>query len=171
MRPHTFRNEDIHSVLRTMRATRSRAWRMIGVTLVLVIAGCQPAPERPSTPAVAGPSATIAQPTAALKPADSDTPAAGICADSQYDPVSIVLGSGPDGMPLGGRCIVVNSTQRILLINQTGSQVSFQFAGFNIDLPTGGEMLLDKPAGDYLATGVHHLLMAPEVWVKAGAHP
>ncbi|HZD56830.1 MAG TPA: hypothetical protein VE136_08920 [Anaerolineales bacterium] len=154
-----------------MRATRSKAWRIIGVILVLVMAGCQPAPERPSTPAVAQPSATVAQLAATLKPADSDTPAAGICADSQYDPVSIVLGSGPDGMPLGGRCIAVNTTQRILLINQTGSQVNFQFAGFNIDLPVGGELLLDKPAGDYLATGVHHLAMGPEVWVQANPPP
>jgi hypothetical protein len=171
MRPHTFPNEYIHSVFHTMKTTRSKVWPMFCITLLLVAAGCRPARDRPLTPAMAQPSATIAQPAAALKPADSDTPAAGICADSQYDPVSIVLGSGPDGMPLGGRCIVVNTTQRILLINQTGSQVSFQFAGLNIDLPAGGEMLLDKPAGNYLATGVHHLLMAPEVWVKAGAHP
>jgi hypothetical protein len=164
-------NENTQPIFRSIRRTRSRTWHMIGVTLVLIAAGCRPAAERPSTPAVVQPSATVAQPAATLKPADSDTPAAGICADSQYDPVSIVLGSGPDGMPLGGRCIVVNTSQRILLINQAGSQVNFQFAGFNVDLPAGGEMLLDKPAGDYLATGVHHLPMGPEVWVKASDHP
>src|SRR3972149_4045455 len=37
-----------------------------------------------------------------LKPPDSDTPAAGICGEAQGDPVSIVLGIGPDGIPLAG---------------------------------------------------------------------
>jgi hypothetical protein len=164
-----FQNEAIKSLFRAVKALRHRACCMLLLPFVLIAAGCQPAIESRPTPTVQPESAATAEPAAALKPADSDTPAAGICGDAQYDPVSIPLGSGPDGLPLAGRCIVVKTTQRIQLINQTGSQVNFQFAGFNIDLPAGGEMLLDKPAGDYLALGVHLLPMGPEVWVRAGA--
>lgn len=166
-----FRNEAIKSFFHAMKQTRNRAWRMALLFLVLIAAGCRPAADNRATPPAESEIAATAEPAATLKPADSDTPAAGICGEAPYDPVSILLGSGPDGLPLAGRCIVVNTTQRIRLINQTGSQVNMQFAGFNIDLPAGGEMLLDKPIGDYLALGVHLLPMGPEVWVKASAHP
>ncbi|NOH02698.1 MAG: hypothetical protein HND47_12430 [Chloroflexi bacterium] len=101
-----------------------------------------------------------------LKPPDSDTPAAGICGDDQGDPVVITLGIAPDGLPKAGRCIAVNPAQRIKFINQSDGPLNTAFAEFHVDLPVGGEMLLDKPVGDYLALGVHHLPFGPELWVK-----
>lgn len=166
-----FQNELMKCSPYVRKVVETRTWNIALLLFLLIAAGCRPVPKNPPTPSVQSETAATAEPAATLKPADSDTPAAGICADTQYDPVSIPLGSGPDGLPLAGRCIVVNTTQRIQLINQTESQVNFQFAGFDIDLPTGGEVLLDKPAGDYLALGVHLLPMGPEVWVKASDHP
>lgn len=101
-----------------------------------------------------------------LKPADSDTPAAGICGEPQDDPVSIVLGLGPDGLPKAGRCIVVNPAQRIKLINQSDGPFNIKFAEYMINLPLGNELILDQPVGGYLALGVHILPMGPELWVK-----
>jgi len=101
-----------------------------------------------------------------LKPPDSDTPAAGICGEAQGDPVSIVLGIGPDGIPLAGRCIKITPAQRLKLINQSNGPINVKFAEYYINLPVGGEMLLDKPVGQYLALGVHFLSMGPELWVK-----
>ncbi len=102
----------------------------------------------------------------ALKPPDSEFPAAGICGDAQGDPVNIVLGVAADGLPKAGRCIAINPTLRIKLINQSDGPLNTEFAEFNIDLSVGGEVLLDKPVGDYLALGVHHLPFGPELWVK-----
>ena len=101
-----------------------------------------------------------------LKPPDSDTPAAGICNETQGDPVAVVLGVGPDGLPKAGRCLILNPAQRIKLINQTGALYGVAFAEFGINLPIGDETLLDKSVGKYLALGVHFLPMGPELWVK-----
>ncbi len=101
-----------------------------------------------------------------LKPPDSDTPAAGICNETQGDLVSIVLGIGPDGLPKAGRCLILNPTQRIKLINQTDGLYAVAFAEYGINLPLGDEALFEKPVGEYLALGVHLLPMGPELWVK-----
>ncbi|HSF81543.1 MAG TPA: hypothetical protein VLA49_09935 [Anaerolineales bacterium] len=101
-----------------------------------------------------------------LKPAEGDTPAAGICLEPQGGQVAIVLGTDLSGMPLAGRCVTLNPMQRISLINQSGGPFAIQFANFYIDLPPGNEVLLDKPVGEYLAPGVHFLQMGPELWVK-----
>ena len=65
--------------------------------------------------------------SAGLKPADSDTPAAGICGEPQENPVSILLGKDPSGLPLAGRCIAINTTQRIKLINQSSGPIGIKF--------------------------------------------
>jgi len=102
-----------------------------------------------------------------LKPSNGDTPAAGICGDAQGDPVNIILGIDASGLPLAGRCIAVNPTQRINLINQTNEPFNIKFAEYIINLPIGDNILLDKPVGEYLAFGIHYLPMGPELWVKA----
>lgn len=108
---------------------------------------------------------------AGVKPSGSEFPAAGVCGDAQGDPVNIVLGITPDGLPKAGRCIAINPAQRIRLINQSDGLFDIIFAENQISLPVGGEVLLDKPVGEYLALGVHHLPMAPELWVKTTPTP
>ncbi len=97
-----------------------------------------------------------------LRPPDSDTPADGICGDAQGNPVNIILGKDPG-------CVAVNPTQRIRIINQSNGPFGVKFAEYYIFLPVGGETLLDKPVGEYLALGVHFLPVGPklELWVKA----
>lgn len=102
----------------------------------------------------------------AIKPPDSDTPAAGVCGEAQGDPSTIILGLDVSGMPLAGRCIIMNPAQRIKLINQSVNPIKMRLMAYPIALPAGGELLLDKPAGQYLALGVHSLPVGPELWVK-----
>ncbi len=113
--------------------------------------------EEPTTPAV---TATLEK-----RPADSDTPASGICLQSEGDVVNVLLGTGSDGLPLGGRCVQITSGQRIKLLNQSGQDYSLSFGPFDEVIPSGGELLLDLPAGDYLENGVHLLPDAPAIWV------
>lgn len=108
---------------------------------------------------------------AGVRPSSGEFPAAGVCGDAQGDPVNIVLGIAADGLPKAGRCIAIHPAQRIRLINRSDGLFDITFAGNHINLPVGGEILLDKPVGEYLALGVHHLPMAPELWVKTTSIP
>jgi hypothetical protein len=108
---------------------------------------------------------------ASLKPPDSDSPAAGICAQPQEDPVPVILGLGPDGLPLGGRCIEVSLAQRIQFINRTGARLHMQLGEYVIDLADGEEATMPEPVGSYLAPGVHFLDMGPELWVREQTAP
>lgn len=101
-----------------------------------------------------------------VKPADSGSPAAGICGDALDDPVNVTLGLDASGVPLAGRCIAIHPSQRIRLLNQSNGPFAIKFADYIVNIPLGGDLLLDKPVGQYLALGVHFLPMAPELWVK-----
>jgi hypothetical protein len=104
-----------------------------------------------------------------IKPADSDTPAAGICPRMEGSIVDIKLGYGADGLPLGGRCVQVVPEQRLKLINPTNSPIHVVFSQFDMEVPANTETLLDKPVGDYLARGVHFLPNGPEIWLVDSA--
>lgn len=101
-----------------------------------------------------------------LKPADGDTPAAGICGTSPGEIVQIELGTGPDGLPLGGRCVQVTPVQRIELANPTFESFHVTFGMFDVDVSSGSVVLLDKAVGEYLAPGVHFLPNGPVIWLK-----
>lgn len=120
-----------------------------------------------STPTIGGIDSSQTLSSSELKPPDSDTPAAGICASATGDPATVILGSDASGMPLAGRCMVIDPAQRIKLLNQSPNPLNMNFAGYQIDLSVGGEILLDKPVGQYLALGVHLLPIGPELWVKS----
>lgn len=101
-----------------------------------------------------------------IRPADSASPASGNCGEALGDPANIVLGLDGSGMPLAGRCLTINPLQRIRLINQSNGPFVIMLADYAINLPLGGDVLLDRPVGHYLALGVHSLPMGPELWVK-----
>ncbi len=113
--------------------------------------------EEPSTPTV---TATLEK-----RPADSDSPASGICLQGEGDVVDVLLGTGSDGLPLTGRCIQITTDQRIKLVNQSGQDYTLSFGPFDKVIPSGDELLLDLPAGDYLESGVHLLPEGPSIWV------
>jgi hypothetical protein len=101
-----------------------------------------------------------------IKPADSDTPAAGICGGGEGDVVDVIIGTNPgDAFPLGGRCVQVTPNQRLNLKNPTTKSIHVVFGQFDLVIPSGGEVMLDQPVTRYLAYGVHHLTEGPEIWL------
>ncbi len=132
------------------------------IALTQTAPAVMPTPQPTETSLVPNPIA----PAAGLKPADSDTPAAGICAEAASAVARIVLGAGPDGLPLAGRCWVLPPAVRIRLVNGSDAPLVFDFAHYRVDLAAGEEMLLDLPVGEFLAPGVHFLPNGPEIWLK-----
>lgn len=119
-----------------------------------------------TSPSAAQPAAPTITAMPTKRPPDSDTPAAGICLQGEGGTVDVLLGLGPDDLPLAGRCIQIKPEQRVKLINQSGQDYSLSFGPFEETLPPGGELLLDLPAGDYLEFGVHLLPDGPAIWVQ-----
>jgi hypothetical protein len=129
-----------------------------------VLMELQPVPQGTDTSGSSDP-----YPLPFIKPADSDTPAAGICGNGTGEIVQIKLGAGPDGLPLGGRCVQVTPLQRLELSNPTPESLHVSFSVFDVEIPSGGIVLLDKPLGEYLARGVHFLPSGPEIWLVDAA--
>ena len=108
------------------------------------------------------PSAAI---DAMLVPADSDAPAAGICAEAEGEWATVQI--APD-MP-SPRCLKVTREQRLKVINGADTRVQIQLGPYALELPPGMEGTLDAPFGNFLAPGVHRVLASPysgpEVWL------
>lgn len=127
--------------------------------------GSQPLPPTPTPTSPPPPTSTTAP---ILFPADSDTPAAGICATFESEVVSleIVL-----DVP-APRCAIVTADQRLEVVNRTGAAIGVRFAGYEFQLQDGEAHLIDAPMGAYLAPGVHNIRVtdnagnAPELWLK-----
>lgn len=117
----------------------------------------------PTTPP-AIPTQTV-QPT--LYPADSEFPAAGICATVDQEIVEVVV--SPEGPP-APRCFKVRSDQRLKFTNGTQNEIELQAAGYKIHLGIGESYLLDIAVGDFLAPGDHLITVsagngfATEIW-------
>jgi len=141
------------------------------ILLVLLLTGCNLAAGQPVPTAreVATGAASLTQDLLSTPfstvPADSDTPAAGICLAAEGEIVEIILGSGPDGLPLGGRCIQVAADQKLMLLNRRDEAVVMTLGPFVIDLAPGDEILLDEPVGKYLEVGAHYLPDSPAIWL------
>jgi hypothetical protein len=96
----------------------------------------------------------------------SDTPAAGICDLASDNPVELTL--TPD-VP-SPRCLKLQAEHRLVLTNRTGMALVVRLAWYEIPLEAEESLLLDVPAGSYLAPGVHHLDLqgngnSPEIWM------
>lgn len=96
----------------------------------------------------------------------ADSPAAGICASIEGDRVEVQI--YPD-LP-DPRCVKVRANQTLTLHNQTTKPVEFTLAQFNVRLEPGQAYTIDRPFGDYLAPGVHRVLVlpysGPELWLE-----
>jgi len=114
------------------------------------------------------PTIPVSPPPVALTPADSDTPAASICAEAQ-GPYGIFMfdefGSDP-------RCLIVTADQQLKVVNKTRMTVQVDLGPqVSTRLRPGREMVLGPRFGDYLARGVHFLEESafegdPEIWFK-----
>ena len=144
-----------------------------GVLLVVfALTACGDGSETPGGEASPTPVATAtATPTAiAQKPADADSPAAGICADVPAgDVVTVALNVDvPDP-----RCVKVIPLQRLRVVNNTGQAITVELGRFRVEMAPGGEQTLDASFGEYLAPGVHRVKTSappggPELWLVAG---
>ena len=129
------------------------------LSAALLAVACAVQPALPATP-----SATTA-PT--LIPPDADTPAAGICAETDSEWVTFTVSlEVPDP-----RCWQVRPSQRLEIANPTAAAVVVTFAGRDIPTDAGATARIDEPFGSYLAPGVHLIYVAegsgnlPELWL------
>jgi hypothetical protein len=122
------------------------------------------------TPLVPPPTSDQTQnsrPVQEKKAPDSMEPAAGICAEPREEVVTITAGMDNPPMP---RCTQILAWQSLKFENATGQEVSFTLGVYDFNLEPGGEMLVDRPAGEYLQPGVHRLTLSAgytsEIWLR-----
>jgi hypothetical protein len=141
------------------------ATRRPAVTATAMVSGTLPPTPTRSVPPTSLDSQT---PSSGLKPADSDTPAAGICASvpEAVVPINIVPGAMPDV-----RCMQVRPDQRLEFTNTTGDEVRLKLGRFEVTIAPGLRALLDAECGGYLAPGAHFVTVSqgavPEIWLAA----
>jgi DNA-binding CsgD family transcriptional regulator len=102
-----------------------------------------------------GDSSTTTSPTASvsnLKPADSQSPAAGICARDPGNGQARIQFNVDVPAP---RCQLVIATTYLHLVNNTEASVDFELGSFSGSLPPAGDAVSPLPAGQFLAPGVH----------------
>lgn len=94
-------------------------------------------------------------------------PAAGICAGPIEGEIATVE-IWPD-IP-DPRCIQVIADQRLKVVNRTGEPIQIQLGSLVEELAPQEAYNLACPLDDYLAPGVHQLLVSPypgpEIWLK-----
>ncbi len=105
--------------------------------------------------------------TPALKPADADSPAAGICTDPPKDEF-VTMTIRPD-VP-DPRCAKARRDQQLVLVNATAAPVQVSLGIFSATIQPGEEAHLDLALGEYLAPGVHFIQVSPpgvggELWL------
>jgi hypothetical protein len=106
-------------------------------------------------------------PRSMLRPPDSQTPAAGTCAEPTEAVVEVVI--NPD-VP-SPRCTRVGRSQQLQVRNATDQEVMVALGNFSATLPPGGTAVSERPFGDYLEPGVHRMFATlyngsgPEIWL------
>jgi hypothetical protein len=111
--------------------------------------------------------------TTQLKQPDSQTPAAGICAEPPAGDVATITINVDAPSP---RCSKITPEQRLRVVNNTAEPVQVELARFRVTVAPAEAQVLDAPAGDYLAPGVHVLQVSStaggaEVWLTSQAQP
>jgi hypothetical protein len=104
--------------------------------------------------------------TKALATPYAQQPAAGICASPEGETVVITLNADvPDP-----RCSKVRADQKLMVINNTQSELLVSIGNYKETLAPGGEFTVDQPFGEYLAPEVHQLSVTPccgaEIWLE-----
>lgn len=84
-------------------------------------------------------------------------PAAGICGAFEGDYVTVTI--YPD-IP-DPRCVKVEADQKLIVANQRGEPIQVRFGHLEAQITPGEETLFDLPFGEYLAPGVHRLMVSP----------
>jgi hypothetical protein len=85
------------------------------------------------------------------------SPAAGICGGFDGELVTITI--NPD-MP-NPRCAKIQPLQKLVVVNQRGETIQVRIGPFEETILPGGQQLFDLPFGEYLAPGVHGMIVSP----------
>jgi hypothetical protein len=102
-----------------------------------------------------------------LIPADSDSPAAGICGAMEGETVTFAISLDVPSP----RCAQVRPSQRLEIVNTTDAPVVVTFAGRELPIEARGSFRIDEAFGSYLAPGVHFIYVTqgtgnlPELWL------
>jgi len=87
----------------------------------------------------------------------AQSPAAGICGEFSGELVTIVI--NPD-IP-DPRCARIQPTQKLVVINHRGEVIQVRIGDFEASIQPDSQQLFDLPFGEYLAPGVHLILVSP----------
>ncbi len=125
---------------------------MVLVVFIGLLASCslRQRPEATLEPAPASASPILATPAA-------QSPAAGICAEFEGETITVTI--NPD-IP-DPRCVSIRPDQKLVVVNHRGEPIQVKIGHFEASLPNGGEQFFDLPFGQYLAPGVHQMLVSP----------
>ena len=96
------------------------------------------------------------KPKALATPA-ADSPAAGICAEFPGTWVTIII--NPD-IP-SPRCSIVRPNQKLSVVNKRSEILRVRLGDFDYTILPGEGQTFDLPFSEYLAPGVHHILVDP----------
>ena len=136
-----------------------------GMLLILGVSACN-RPGNGSTSLAPTPTRASTEQSHTLATPYAQQPAAGICASFEGEMVKVTL--NPD-MP-DPRCSIVRPDQKLSVINKTQNTLEVSIGRFSASLEPGAEILFDTPFGEYLAPGVHQLLVlpccGPELWLE-----
>ena len=104
-----------------------------------------------------------------VAPADSDSPASGVCVDATPES-SVTLTLEPDAPQ--PRCHKVTGAQHLVIVNSTGVATRVTIGRHDLSVAPGQRASVDEPFGSYLAPGVHHVGVSaytggsgPEIWL------
>ena len=96
----------------------------------------------------------------------AESPAAGICAEFSESQVLVTI--NPD-IP-DPRCTKIQPSQKLVVENRRQENLRVQIGPFDVLISPGGRHLFDLPFGDYLAPGVHQMIVSPccgaELWLE-----
>jgi Tfp pilus assembly protein PilE len=102
-------------------------------------------------------------------PADSLTPASGVCYPASSSPVSITI--NPD--VADPRCVKVTSAQTLSVTNSTKQEITVSIGGKSLTLSAGATQSISDSFGSYLESGVHNVHASnygggsgPEIWLQ-----
>lgn len=105
-----------------------------------------------------------------LLPADSQYPAAGVCASPPIGDTAVFdIKSEPDNAPQP-RCQKVSGNQKLQLLNDTDKTLQFSLGQYTMTVSPGKSQTLPVTFGSFLMPGVHQYKLSPylgpELWLQ-----
>jgi hypothetical protein len=151
-----------------MTARGIYAMPAIALLLVLALTGCRVTTQTSLNSTLTPVSGlSIPTPTYALATPYAQQPAAGICASFDGTLVTITINVDvPEP-----RCTRVRPSQTLKVVNATLNTIQVTLGQFSSSIAPGADYSIAVPFGEYLATGVHQLMVTPgsgaELWLEA----